>query len=264
MRVTPEGARIRISQIRDICHNLSMRPYEARYRLTVVEDAQTMTTEAGNAFLKVLEEPPDRSVLILIATDASALLPTIASRCHHIRFRPLAAERIAEMVAAETGLDPQQSMVIGTMAAGSYTRAMAMTSDDPAGGWLPFRNWVVSELALLAQRPIPVVLGFADALARRKDRISDALQIIASWYRDMIVGKYDTDGLINRDLGGTVLKASRTVSEAEALSAMAAVQAAEKQIQQNANPRLALEAMMLKLAGQASDEKSGRKIQTCG
>ncbi|MBW2248732.1 MAG: hypothetical protein JRF62_16445, partial [Deltaproteobacteria bacterium] len=65
--LNPSGPFIRIGQIRELCGTLAMKPYEARLRVVIISDAQTMNLSAGNALLKLLEEPPDRTILILTA-----------------------------------------------------------------------------------------------------------------------------------------------------------------------------------------------------
>ena len=90
LRVSPAGAMIKIDQIRELCQVLTMKPYEARVRVVIIADAHTLNPAAGNALLKMLEEPPARTVLILTAPQTGDLLPTIVSRCQHIRFKPIA------------------------------------------------------------------------------------------------------------------------------------------------------------------------------
>ncbi len=72
---------ISIDQIRDLQHQLSLRPHSAKYKTGIILEAQRMTVEAQNALLKTLEEPPARSILILTAPSTKSLLPTIVSRC---------------------------------------------------------------------------------------------------------------------------------------------------------------------------------------
>src|SRR5262245_18667903 len=73
-----------------LCHDLSLRPMLARRRVAVIDEADWMNDEAANALLKTLEEPPQNSVLILVASTSDGLLPTIRSRCQLVSFQPLA------------------------------------------------------------------------------------------------------------------------------------------------------------------------------
>ena len=78
---------ISIDQVRDLQHQLSLKPYAARFKTGIISEAQRMTIEAQNALLKTLEEPPAHSILILTAPSAKSLLPTTVSRCQIVRLR---------------------------------------------------------------------------------------------------------------------------------------------------------------------------------
>ena len=96
--LTLEGESIRIEQIREATNILRFRPLEGRWKALVVEDAERMTPEASNAFLKTLEEPTPWTLIILIAQSADALLPTVRSRCQRIRFFPLKEGEVREVL----------------------------------------------------------------------------------------------------------------------------------------------------------------------
>ena len=85
IHVRPEGASIRIDQIRQVQSQLSFRPLNQRARVLLLEDAEAMTPEGANAFLKTLEEPPEMNYLILTACSSALLLDTIVSRCQELR-----------------------------------------------------------------------------------------------------------------------------------------------------------------------------------
>ena len=76
-----------------MCHNLARRPMMGTRRVAIIDDADTLDGEAANCLLKLLEEPPPRSVLILIGTSAEMQLPTIRSRCQLVRFSRSAGKR---------------------------------------------------------------------------------------------------------------------------------------------------------------------------
>ena len=80
---------ISIEQVRDVQRETSLLPFEGRYRVIVFESAELFSAEAANSLLKTLEEPPERVMIILLATDARALLPTIVSRCRLVQLKPV-------------------------------------------------------------------------------------------------------------------------------------------------------------------------------
>ncbi len=84
--IAPEGQQIKIEQIRQGQEFLSLRPLEATRRVLVVDEAEKMNEAAQNAFLKTLEEPPSTSLIVMISSSPDRLLPTVRSRCFHLRF----------------------------------------------------------------------------------------------------------------------------------------------------------------------------------
>jgi DNA polymerase III subunit delta' len=87
--ITPESGQIRVEEIRTIDDRLSLKAFEGRFKIVIVDDADTMNQYAANAFLKTLEEPPENSLIILIASRPDRLPDTIRSRCSRINFTPL-------------------------------------------------------------------------------------------------------------------------------------------------------------------------------
>lgn len=81
-----------------LCHDISLAPLPGSRKVAIVDDADTMNEASANAFLKTLEEPPDRATLLLIASNLDALLPTIRSRCQLVRFSPLTTEDVQALL----------------------------------------------------------------------------------------------------------------------------------------------------------------------
>ncbi len=253
----PSGQFIRIDQVRDFCAALSMKPYEAETRAAVINDAHALNPEAGNALLKVLEEPPGRTVIILTALQASDLLPTIVSRCQQVPFHPIPPKRMADHLTQAHGADPETAAVIAGLAGGSLARALSMMRDDACAAWINFRNWLISAGGLmrpeaLSARPVELLMAFAEALARQKDALGDALEIMKSWLRDLLVFPHCPEQIINADLRRDVAAAATGLDAAAVLRKIAALQEAQRKLRANANPRLTLEAMMMRMAEKAS------------
>ncbi len=104
----PEGAgqQIKVGQVQALAGALALLPLEGRFRVAIIEHANRLNPDAQNALLKTLEEPPAQVCIILAADDMSALLPTVVSRCARLRFGPVSADTIAEML-DEAGLADQ-------------------------------------------------------------------------------------------------------------------------------------------------------------
>ncbi len=246
--VKPSGPLIRIGQIRDLCHILAMKPYEARYRVVIISHAQAMNPAAGNALLKVLEEPPDRTILILTAMQASDLLPTIVSRCQHIRFNPIPRKRIEALLVEKRGIAPDDAKIIATMARGSLSKALSLISASDQAGWINRRNWLINEVESLSSKPMGALLAFAERLSKNKAVLADSLEVIKSWLRDLIIYKYHPEIIINTDLNEKVQRASANIMVPSILRKIKDIQSAQKDIQANSNLRLTLEVLIMRLA----------------
>jgi len=109
--VYPEGGQIRIEEIRSVDNALSLKPFEGKKKIVIINDAETMNVFASNAFLKTLEEPPKDSLIILISSKPDNLSDTIRSRCSRINFTPLSYEesqRVLERILVQGGKTPHE------------------------------------------------------------------------------------------------------------------------------------------------------------
>jgi DNA polymerase-3 subunit delta' len=153
-----EGTVIKIEQIRALQQSLRFRPLEGRCRAVIIPDAQNLKTEAANALLKVLEEPPADNVIILTSLDTSALPSTIVSRCLHLRFQPLSAADIADYLLQTQAASPEQAGTVAALAGGSLSRALSLVDEEE----LSCRRWLLETVAGLDRPPAAEILTTTD------------------------------------------------------------------------------------------------------
>ncbi len=248
IEVTPRKGILRVDQIRDLLNVLAMKPFGMGRRVVMIAEAHTMNAEAGNALLKVLEEPPDSTILILTATQRTDLLPTIASRCRHIRFSPIGLDELAGLLETEHGLNAGQARTLARMADGSVTRALRLAQAD----WRQRRDWVLQASGLdrpyLAKaRCATVCLTFAAHLAQRKDTVESDLELLKGWIRDLSVWPYRPDQVIHADRSELLKSARDHLSEGQLSGLWEALAQAQKSIASNGNLRLTLDVMALRM-----------------
>jgi len=248
--IKPSGPYIRIEQIRKLCHTLAMKPFEARLRVVIISDAHAMTAGAGNALLKMLEEPPDRTMFMLTAIQVSDLLPTVASRCQYIRFNPISSKRLSTILVSKQGLDYDNAVKIAAMANGSIAKALLMINPTRQTSWINIRLWLIkiTSQIIVSDLSTGLLLAFAAKLAKNKGILIDSLEVIKSWLRDIVVYRYNLEKVINQDLIDMIRSASQQITVKSALSKIKAIQTAQKNIQANTNLRLTLELLVIKLA----------------
>lgn len=144
-RVT-EGSKARrtisVDQARELPGFFSKSPSRSEWRVAIVDSADDLNVNAANALLKILEEPPQRGVLFLVAHSPGRLLPTIRSRCRRLSFPVWSEDRLTSLLQGRLGLDEGQARAAAGAAGGSPGRALALAGDEVAGidalvdGWM--------------------------------------------------------------------------------------------------------------------------------
>jgi DNA polymerase-3 subunit delta' len=241
--IRPSGAFIKIDQARALRKHLRFAPLEGGRRVIIVNDAQTMNAEASNAMLKILEEPPNDTHIILTASQTTDLLPTIVSRCQNIHFRPIPVAKIAEVLVAQSNLDEDAATALAILAKGSLGRVLSADAKK----WMAWREELLGRVGQVSRESIQELFVFAEALAHDKANLEDALDMMTAWFRDVLMCKFQPEKVLNEDFMESIQGASKEFSVDEILEKMAAVFAAQSAILKRANPRLALEVMMLRL-----------------
>jgi DNA polymerase III subunit delta' len=243
-----EGGEVRailIDQVRSLQHEAALSPVEARRRVTVLSDFQGATTEAANCLLKTLEEPPRQVVLILTATQQSRLLPTIVSRCQPFWMRPPSGPQIADGLQALYGVEPTAATHLARLAGGRVGWAVEAARD---GELLAERTEQVGRLAEVLHSDTLARLRLAKALSARPDDLPGLLDVWAGWWRDLLLQRTGCPELIAaEDVGGQVAKTAASLSPEALWAGLKAIGETRRQLDANANPRLALEVLFLNL-----------------
>lgn len=250
LMIEPQGQYLRIDQIRRLLRTLAMKPYIALHRVVIIQNAQSMNKEAANALLKVLEEPPAATTLILTASGKFDLLPTIVSRCRDIRFDPLSTKGIISLLSETDGIDTLFIKTAAALANGSLTRAKELAT----ASWRRKRNWLIESAGLKMQadnrqRSIVSALSFAAQLAQRKDQVAELLELLITWIRDLSIWPYHPASVINGDCRDVLARVRDGMDDRRLLTIWQAVEKAQKDIAANANLRLTLDVMALSMAG---------------
>lgn len=129
---------LKISTVREMEHSLRLKPLEGRVKVAILAPADALGNDAAHALLKIVEEPPPGTHIVLVATEAGSLLPTIRSRCQRVRFRPLAVEVVKEILTRDHGNRPVAEIDLAAGGAdGSVEKARSLLEE---GGGLDF-DW---------------------------------------------------------------------------------------------------------------------------
>lgn len=151
-----EKLELPIEVMRELCRRFALKSMHGRGKVAVLDDADDLNEEAANCFLKTLEEPPPRSVLILVGSSRERQLPTIVSRCQVVRFAPLPEALVADLLREQELPDPGTIDRLARLSGGSPGQALALADPDL---WA-FRRQLLDGLT----RPQPDSVALAEAL----------------------------------------------------------------------------------------------------
>ena len=240
---------IGIDQVRETTREASLKPFEGGYRVFIFDGAEHLTDEASNSLLKTLEEPPDQVVLVLLAASPELLLSTIVSRCQLLELRSLPRELVAREVQTRFGLDTDAAAEIARLSAGSLGWAIEAATEP---GVLEALNGKLDSVERLVrgglEERFAYAASMARAFARDREAVVQELHIWVRWWRDMLVLKEGLDDRVTNSSRTAALRSmADPLSTDQIASAVAALLATVENLGRNANPRLALEGLMLDL-----------------
>lgn len=237
-----------------LCHNISVKPSQGGRKIALIDDADYLNPEGANSLLKTLEEPPPRSVLILIGTSPAKQLPTIRSRCQLIRFQPLSIDVVAELLVSKGFVpDATEARRLARYSDGSLQRALELADPDL---W-SFRNTLLerlSEPTLASVELAKTVASFIDEAgkeaAARRARFRQVVAFAAEFYRQLMHAQCGTSLSEDEELRVYV---ARAVDRGLADSELSAVRLdrcldAAAQIDRNANQSTLIESWLDDLA----------------
>ncbi len=244
LRIGPDGAGIKIDQIRELKKALNFAPFESRLRIVLLEEVHTMRREAANSLLKVLEEPPADNLLLLVGNAAGSLLDTIVSRCQVIPFAPLPLALAAGIIRMHRPeLDDSGSLALAALADGCPGQALAIEAD----GILALYGRIVE--ALLAKHDkaaerVERALALAVDLAEAKEGVAPLLALLRIFLKDIMAARTGTSVCS----GPPEVERARERWNLQQLSAkMAAIDLAEQALARNCNRGLTSEVLLLDL-----------------
>lgn len=236
---------LKIDQIRELQQYLSLTATEARYKIAILKQFDAATVGAANAFLKTLEEPPRNVILILTASDADTLLPTIPSRCRTIPLRPLSYEQVHSALQNRWQVPPEQAEHLAHLADGRLGWAVnAAANPQP----LQERENHIVALHTALQGNRVQRFTHADQLTRDAEALPDLLRTWLSWWRDLVLlawGEAADLRLTNQDEQATLTRLLPLWSREQVLTCLKQTNDALWQLERNANTRLVVENLLL-------------------
>jgi DNA polymerase-3 subunit delta' len=252
---------LKIEQARDAQRDLSLKPYEGRKKVYIFDQAEKMTEQCENALLKTLEEPTGEALFVLITSSPYSLLPTVLSRAQRIRFDPLPQGEVASFLRRTQSWEEEKSNFIASLAGGSLGQALRMDAED----LLSARDEALADLTSVLKGGTCRTLDLAEAWAKEKERLSERLQYLLIWVRDLRIYQSTQEDhlLVNRDRADRIREEAKLFPQEVLTRFFDIVQEAIRATSRYANARLSLECMFFRMRS-AFQEGEGMIYAKCG
>lgn len=253
----PKGAKyIPIDAVREMEASLYLKPYQADYKIFIINNAEYMATEAASALLKTLEEPPSYALLILVTARPETMLATVLSRGQLIRFRPLPDEILNRLYAREGKMEPAEARFWNYLADGSIGWLNILKKSELIGQ----REQLIQSMLdhdkrnslLLGETIMEMARAHTKKLQDTRENIIQIFKILGFYLRDALIlklGGEKVTRLINQDKKTLLERLKEKYSYEQIIKALNTLQTAERQIRLNVNPNLVLADWAMELAG---------------
>jgi DNA polymerase-3 subunit delta' len=247
--VIPYKNNILVNSVRDLEKEANFRPYEAKARFFIIDDADKMNDAASNALLKTLEEPAPTTYLFLITARSDALLQTILSRCQTLRFAPIPAAEIEDYLLETGKFAADDAELLARLSAGSIGRALELNLDK----FREHREAMLKVLqSLLMQENRAYLLKTAEEIceAKNKDDYQQFLDILQALIHDIWTLKLGASehSIINADYKSQ-LKILAEKTDARRLSKwLAEIETMRELFVVNLNRKIATDALFMQMA----------------
>jgi DNA polymerase-3 subunit delta' len=242
-------AEIGIDQIRDMEQAVTLKPFEGRTRVFIIDGAEKLSMEAANSLLKTLEEPPPYVQLILLACNERLLLPTVLSRCHKLELRPVPLAKVEQALIERWNVAAYQAALLARLSAGCPGWAVRASRDDTM---LSERASRLDTLQQLAAKGRTQRFAYANELAnqftRDRSTVMDILNLWCDWWRDLMLTKGEGLELAtNADRRDALSRQAAQYRLSQIKDFIDSLLEAIRALDQNSNPRLVLEVLMLNI-----------------
>lgn len=273
---SPNGRDTTIDHMREMRDMAAFRPSRGKWVINIVEQGDTLNEDSANCILKLLEEPPDYVINILLYRNAANVLATIRSRCQLVRFDQVSTDELSSRLIEDFGLPAHDAEFLATYSQGRPGTAIDLigntefeTKRESIAG-IAHRagsgdKWIALALAEAVRAgggvqehgsdsggddEPPQAARAASARKSARDTATETLDMLLTWYRDMLAIKLQGQdaAIVNTDKREDLLEQSARYAHAGLLlSRVEAILNAKRRIQGNGNPQIVTEALMMRL-----------------
>ena len=246
IRVTHEKPNsISVDDIRTQVNNtVDIKPYQGPYKVYIIPQADMMTPQAQNAILKTIEEPPSYAVFLLLTENAETLLPTINSRCVMLKLRNIKDTLIKKYLMENLEIPDYKADMCTAFAQGNMGRAIMLANSDHFN---EIREEAVQLLKHINEMELNEIVAAVKNISVYKLEITDYLDIIMIWYRDVLLYKAtkEIDKVVFKDQLQSIKEQARKSSYEGIERILESLEKAKARLKANVNFDLVMELLFL-------------------
>lgn len=246
IRVTHEKPNtISVDDIREQVNNtVAIKPYQGPYKVYIIDHAELMTPQAQNALLKTIEEPPEYAVFMLLTENAQVMLPTINSRCVMLKLRNIKDTLIKRYLMENMLVPDYKADVCTAFAQGNMGRAIMLANSEHFN---EIKDEAVQLLKYIREMELGEVIAAINNITKYKLEITDYLDIITIWYRDILIYKAtkEIDKVVFKDQMKFIKEQAKTSSYEGIETILKSIEKAKARLKANVNFELVMELLFL-------------------
>ena len=224
--------------------DIMIRPYSSKYKIYIIADADMMSVEAQNALLKTIEEPPEYAVIMLLTENAETLLPTIRSRCVMMKLRNIKDQLVKKYLMEQLEVPDYKADVCVAFAQGNMGKAIMLANSEYFN---EIKEEVVHLLRNIDEMTVPDLMEAVKRCMIYKMEISDYLDMIAIWYRDVLIYKAtrSVDRVVFSDQMKYIRERAKKSSYEGIENILDSLEKAKARMKANVNFELTMELLLL-------------------
>jgi DNA polymerase III subunit delta' len=252
--VDNKQGQIGVEEALQIVKSLALKPYEGGYKVMIIWMAEKMNTASANKLLKLIEEPPEKTIFILIAEDEEQIINTIKSRCQILHFPPLAEEAICEALVKNYQIEQSEAIKIAHQSNGNYNKACDLIYHDSED--IQFEKWFVFWIraafkARGNKAAIHDLISWSEEIAKTgRETQKKFLNFCLNYFRQALLLNYKADELVYLEPKSEDFKLSKFapfVHDSNILEISDELQDAIYHIERNGNSKIVLTDLSIKL-----------------
>ena len=233
-----------VSDIREqVVKDIKVRPYQSRYKIYIIEQAELMTVQAQNSILKTIEEPPEYGLFFLISSNSHKFLQTILSRSVKMSFKPINTQKIEDYLTKNYGMDHRQARVYGSFSRGNIGKALLLKDSE---NFITQRESMLKCLDIFINGKEYDIIESVQLFEDAKSDVLDNIDIMISLTRDILYyyGTRDVENIIHKDIESEIIRLGTNVNPNRLIQLVYNSYTLINQLRLNVNYSLAVTVML--------------------